>query len=144
MKKAITSEQEMSLRLRRLMEDAGVHVDQIECKTSAPGMFDLDGCYEGHMFKLELKYTTNDKKAEIRATQKRWCKDRITAGGAAWCLLLHNGTDGPIWILISGNEFAYLPCMASFADFVRGPHMWLNWPDWNINIADLLTIIASD
>ncbi len=143
--KRIDSEQDMSRTLRDHMTAAGAHVEQVECRTSAPGIPDLDGCYRGSNFKIELKYLSDNKPiTKIRSTQKRWFKQRIAAGGMPWCLLYCDSYEGHvIWVLVAGDHISELPSSARVDHFLSFPHVTFNWTN-GIRIYELFGIIAPD
>lgn len=69
----------------------GLHYERVE-NSAGSGSPDVDGCYQGRAFKIELKrgetFKTNDEvEIKFRKAQPGWLKKRWLAGGNAWVLI---------------------------------------------------------
>lgn len=140
----ISNETDVSKKLRLEMESFDAHVEQIECHTSSPGIPDIDGCYNGFQFKIEIKFiNTKKKKAEIRSTQKRWFRDRIDAGYSPTALLYHENSKGKVtWVLLRGEDFVTLPNASVLDDWTRcGNLCWICYD--TLDVYELLRLVTS-
>lgn len=68
-----------------------LHFERVE-NGVASGTPDVDACYKGKAFKIELKrgvtFKTNDEvEIAFRKTQPSWLKKRWSVGGNAWVLI---------------------------------------------------------
>lgn len=93
------TEQKLWTMLRGLLPS--VHWQRIETMTGA-GVPDVNGCYTGREFWIELKIITGIKKlsfqSEFRPTQYAWMVNRIKAGGRCFVLgMVESGDEIWVW-----------------------------------------------
>lgn len=70
----------------------GLHIERVENSVGPGGTPDVDGCFKGSGFKLELKHAHEKKTSDhvdisFRKGQPGWLKKRWAVGGNAWVLL---------------------------------------------------------
>ena len=66
-----------------------VHWQRIETGALQQGVPDVNGCYGGHEFWLELKCTTSDR-VSLSPFQVSWHMRRAASGGRSWILVGHS------------------------------------------------------
>ncbi len=90
-----------------------LHMTRVENSVSA-GMTDVEGCYDGTQFWMELKCATRPKNANTKIkprfqpAQVPWIERRVRAGGQAFVLLQVGQGAASSRYLIPGNEVAAL------------------------------------
>lgn len=83
--------------LKRGTADLGdrLHMTRTEEALGAKGRPDVEGCYDGGSFIVELKVASRPKRAEtpirtqepVKEEQCLWLEARVKAGGMAWLLV---------------------------------------------------------
>ena len=90
-----------------------LHMTRVENAVSA-GMTDVEGCYDGTQFWMELKCEARPKNADTRIkprfqpAQVPWIERRVRAGGQAFVLLQVGQGALSSRYLVPGNEIATL------------------------------------
>jgi penicillin-binding protein-related factor A (putative recombinase) len=97
-----------------LVAQKDLHICRVE-NPVGPGYPDVEGCYKGIGFHLELKAVERPKKNEtlitlrhMRQRQIIWLEKRWRAGGSAWVLLRIGQREGARIYLLPGNTAARL------------------------------------
>lgn len=72
-------------KIREGTKNSGMHWSRIESWAS-PGIPDLNGCYQGYEFWIELK-VRRSKRIIVRPHQIAWHYNRIRAGGSSFIVI---------------------------------------------------------
>jgi len=108
--------------------DKNVHVTRIESPVTGVGFPDVDFCIDGWFeAKVELKFSSNGRPPEVRATQVRWFKKRIKAGGEPWIIakiLMDKSKPNEEWLylLIQGYHIEEIARAATLEIWLQCAH----------------------
>jgi len=118
------NESKFSKHIRGIIKSAcGGHVSRVEAAESAAGIPDLDYCVHGREGHIELKVGSVKKPPDLLASQVRWFRKRIEAGGDPFFLCLN--TDNNAVYLVDGQFFQQLSGKTDIATWgLLADHRW--------------------
>lgn len=122
------SESKFSVKVCNIITRAGGDVSRVESRNTSPGIPDLDYCIDGKEGKIELKFCTRKRGADIKPSQVRWMRKRVASGGKPIYLCYNSDTKLVYYITDVTNPI--------FHGTVRW-HTWETFSDRSIHINKL-------
>jgi len=128
------NESEFSTCVCNIIKRAEGDVSRVESKNTSPGIPDLDYCLQGNEGKIELKYCTTKRGADIKPSQVRWMRQRVKSGGKPIYLCYNSDKKTVHFVLDVTNPALH--------GTVRW-HVWEELSKWSIHIKDLDNFLVS-
>jgi hypothetical protein len=136
----MSGEKKMWDYLRPKLKHYG-HFERVESHETAVGTPDVDYCIRGYQNRLELKFTSSEKRGfRLRPAQAGWFRKRVKAQGQPWLLAqsVIRGKRG--YVLVAGSDVPALARTTKISDWLAAGTMV--WED-KINIGELVQFLGT-
>ena len=113
------------------------HFSRVESHETSAGIPDVDYCINGTEGHVELKFG-RDRAPKIRATQVKWFRNRVRAGGKPWLFTEIRTAKRSIYMLHEGKHVGHLARMKDLGVWrSTAKVIWDGSMDWRLLISIL-------